>query len=62
MNGRYAGKRFAALLVSCGLLFAGLFVSIPETFGVFAQTLGILYGAYLAGQSTTDYVTAKNGN
>ena len=62
MNGRYQGKRFAGFILSCGLLFAGLYAADTNTFGSFAQYLALMYGAYLTGQSATDYVKAKNGN
>ncbi len=61
MNGRYHGKRFASLLFVCALLAAGFFFGPQDSFGAFSTALGLLYGAYLAGQSATDYQKAKNG-
>lgn len=61
MNGRYHGKRFVSLLVVATLLTAGFFFGPKDSFGAFSTALGLLYGAYLAGQSTTDYQKAKNG-
>ncbi len=59
---RYQGKRFASLLVVTFVLMLGYFFGNPEIFGAFSTTIGALYGAYLAGQSATDYVKAKNGS
>ena len=61
-DGRYRGKRYASFLVATGALLAAFFFGPPDQFGAFAGTLGALYGAYLTGQSATDYVKAKNGN
>ena len=61
MNGRYHGKRFASLLLVTALLAVGFFFGRPEMFGPYATTLGVLYGAYLTGQSATDWQKAKNG-
>ena len=58
----YKGRRFLSLLVSVGALTAAYFYGPPASFGSYATTLGMLYGAYLTGQSATDYVKAKNGN
>ena len=51
---RYAGKRFAGMLVSSGLLAGGFFAGDPANFSVFATTIGLLYGMYVGGQSYTD--------
>lgn len=61
MNGRYHGKRFVSLLLVTIILTAGFFAGNPDTFGAFSTALGVLYGAYLAGQSATDWQKAKNG-
>ena len=58
---RYAGKRFASLLVAVGALTGAYLGGDPVSFGSYAQTIGILYGAYLTGQSATDWQKAKNG-
>ena len=55
---RYRGRRFAGFLLTAGLLVAGLFVGEPENYLAFSTALGLIYGAYLAGQSATDW---KNG-
>lgn len=61
MSGRYHGKRFLSLLVVILALNLGYYFGDAETFGTFATTLGVLYGAYLTGQSATDWQKAKNG-
>ncbi len=61
MNGRYHGKRFVSLLVVVVALVAGFFFGPPAQFGAYSTALGALYGAYLAGQSATDWQKAKNG-
>ena len=58
---RYQGKRFASLLVVTFVLVLGYFFGNPETFAAFSTTIGVLYGAYLAGQSWTDRAKAQNG-
>ena len=55
-------KRFIGFLVVSVLLTIGLFWGQAASYIVFAQTLGLAYAVYLGGQSTTDYVKAKNGN
>lgn len=55
---RYAGKRFAALLVSVVLVFIGFMLGPKETFGAFSTAIGLMLGSYLAGQSATDYKNA----
>ncbi len=62
MNGRYQGKRFASFLVAVAALLAAFFGGHPDSFGAFSTAVAGLYGAYLTGQSATDYVKAKNGN
>ena len=61
MNGRYHGKRFMSLMLVTALLAIGYAWGDAETFGSYSTTLGVLYGAYLAGQSATDWQKAKNG-
>ena len=58
---RYAGKRFMSLLVVVLCLVAGFFWGPPAQFGAYSTALGAVYGAYLAGQSATDWQKAKNG-
>jgi hypothetical protein len=58
---RYHGRRFASFLVATGALIGGFFFGNPMMFGAYATSLGVLYGAYLAGQSATDWQKAKNG-
>ena len=53
----YTGKRFAGLLLSLALLGAAYFCGPQGTFATLATTLGLLFGAYVGGQSYTD---AKN--
>ena len=61
MNERYHGKRFASLILVTILLAGGFFFGRPEMFGSYSMALGALYGAYLTGQSATDWQKAKNG-
>jgi len=61
MNSRYHGKRFLSLLVVVVMLVAGFFFGPGAQFGAYSTALGALYGAYLAGQSATDWQKAKNG-
>ena len=61
MSDRYHGRRFWSLILVIIALVAGYTWGNPETFGAYATTLGVLYGAYLAGQSATDWQKAKNG-
>ncbi len=62
----WIGKRFVGFLYTSTLLFVGFlvanFMGIAEQYGPFAQWVSGIYGAYLGGQSATDYVKAKNGN
>lgn len=62
MNERYHGKRFMSLLVAMAALSIGFFAGNPDSFGAYSTALGLMYGAYLAGQSATDYQKAKNGS
>lgn len=59
--GSYKGKRFCGLLLVTTALVGGYFWGPPEQFGSYATTLGLLYGAYLTGQSATDLQKSKNG-
>ncbi len=61
MSGNYQGKRFLSFLVATAALLAGFFGGNPESFGAYSTALGLLYGAYLTGQSATDWQKAKNG-
>lgn len=55
MFSSYRGRRFAALLIAMVVLLTGFFAGQPESFGAFAQALGAMLLAYLAGQSATDW-------
>jgi len=59
--GRYRGKRFLSFIVATLALCSGFFWGDPESFGSFSTALGVIYGAYLTGQSATDWQKAKNG-
>ncbi len=59
MNERYHGKRFLSLLVVIFSLCVGYFFGPDAGFGAFSTALGAVYGAYLAGQSATDWQKAK---
>ena len=61
MNGSYKGKRFVSLLVVVLALVVGYFGGPAAQFGSYSMALGALYGAYLTGQSATDWQKAKNG-
>lgn len=58
---RYAGKRFASLLIVVFSMCIGFFFGPADSFGAFSTALGVIYGAYLTGQSATDWQKAKNG-
>ncbi len=58
---RYHGKRFLSLLVVVLALIVGFFWGPGDQFGSYSTALGAVYGAYLAGQSATDWQKAKNG-
>ena len=62
MNERYHGKRFASLILVVACLVAGFFGGDAKVFPDFASALAILYGAYLTGQSATDYRKISNGS
>lgn len=51
---KFFGKRFAGLLASLGTLASAYFVGPVEKFSALATTIGLMYGAYAAGQSYTD--------
>jgi hypothetical protein len=55
---RYVGRRFAGLLIVCACLMLGYFHG-AEHFPSLATTLGLMYGAYVGGQSWTDVAEAK---
>ena len=59
--GRYRGKRFLSFIVATVALCLGFALGPPESFGSFSTALGVIYGAYLTGQSATDWQKAKNG-
>lgn len=61
MNGKYHGKRFLSFLVATAALLVGFFAGQAESFGAYSTALGLLYGAYLTGQSATDWQKVKNG-
>jgi hypothetical protein len=50
----FFGKRFSGLIVTVAALTLGFFFGDPAVFPTFATTLGLLYGAYVTGQSVTD--------
>jgi hypothetical protein len=60
-TGRYRGKRFLSFLVAVAALCLAFALGPPESFGSFSTALGVIYGAYLTGQSATDWQKAKNG-
>ncbi len=51
---RYAGKRFAGFLFATIALTGALIFGPEGSFSAYATTIGLLYGAYLGGQSFTD--------
>jgi hypothetical protein len=55
---RNIGKRFAGLLIVTACLMWG-YLTGSEHFPSLATTLGLMYGAYVGGQSYTDGVEAK---
>ncbi len=60
---RYRGKRFLTFLIAVLALFGAYFVSDDAAiFASYTNALWLMYGAYLTGQSATDYVKTKNGN
>lgn len=58
---RYHGRRFASFMVATSALMGGFFFGNAMIFGAYATSLGVLYAAYLAGQSATDWQKTKNG-
>ncbi len=59
-------KRFTGFLLTISMLFTGFlvanFLDITKEYGQFAMWISGVYGAFLGGQSATDYVKAKNGD
>ncbi len=59
-------KRFTGFLLTATMLFVGFLAAntlgIAEQYGQFAMWVSGIYGAFLGGQSATDYVKTKNGN
>ena len=49
------GKRFAAFLIATTALTLSFVFGPPESFPSYATTIGLLYGAFLGGQSATDW-------
>ena len=47
-------KRFTGFIITVILLFLGLLFADPDSFPSFAGAIGIVYAAYLGGQSYTD--------
>ena len=62
MNGRYQGRRFRSFLIALLALCIGFAFGDPDSFGAFSAAVGVMYSAYLAGQSATDWQKAKNGS
>lgn len=58
---RFAGKRFAAFLMTLLVIAAGFWMHHAETFGALAQYVTALFGAYVAGQSATDWKHGSEG-
>jgi hypothetical protein len=50
----YVGKRFAGLILCAGLTGIAYFFGPEPTFATLATTLGLMFGAYVGGQSYTD--------
>lgn len=55
----YKGRRFAAFLITIGLLTVAMFWGTAALFGTYAQVVGAVYFAYLTGQSATDWKKAQ---
>lgn len=51
---KFFGKRFTGLIASLGTLGAAYFVGPVEKFSALATTIGLMYAAYVGGQSYTD--------
>lgn len=49
------GKRFFGLLLTAAAVTAGFFFGPVEAFPSFSTAMGMLYVAYLGGQSATDW-------
>ncbi len=58
---KYHGRRFASLILAFTCLVGGYFGGDADSFGAFSTAVTVLYAAYLAGQSATDWQKAKNG-
>ena len=52
---KYQGKRFAGFLISIFLLSLCFAFGPVASFSAYATALGLMYGAYLGGQSATDH-------
>lgn len=52
---RYLGKRFAAFSLCVSALVIGLMYGPIEAFPSYSTTLGLLFAAYIGGQSATDW-------
>lgn len=50
----YVGKRFAGLAASLIILALAYFYGPKDTFPTLATTIGLLYAAFVGGQSYTD--------
>jgi hypothetical protein len=57
----YQGRRFAAFVLTSILMFGGLCMA-GDHLPAFLNAVGLAFGAYVAGQSATDYVKQKNGH
>jgi hypothetical protein len=53
------GKRFIGLLSCLIGLVSAYSYGPPDKFAVLASTIGLMYGAYVGGQSYTDAMEAK---
>lgn len=49
------GKRFSGMVIVGSAITAGFLFGPPEAFPSFASAMGLIYGAYLGGQSATDW-------
>jgi hypothetical protein len=56
---RFFGKRFTGLLASLATLASAYFVGPVEKFSALATTVGLIFGAYVGGQSFTDAKEAQ---
>lgn len=57
----FEGKRFIAFLVSVFALVIGVMFAPAGSFTQFAQTVGLVFAGYAAGQSATDWIETKQG-